>query len=156
MVRDFQLPGRSPVYGTNGMVSTSHPLATEAAISVLRRGGNAIDAAITASAVLAVVEPGMTGLGGDCFAIYAEAGKPLVGLNGAGRSPAATDLQWFLDQGLKDVPVESPHSVTIPGAVDAWDKLLADHGTISLGDAMQPAIRYAEEGFVVAPKVAAG
>ena len=155
MARDFQLPGRSPVYGTNGMVSTSHPLATEAAIGVLRRGGNAIDAAITASAVLAVVEPGMTGLGGDCFAIYAEAGKPLVGLNGAGRAPAATDLQWFLDQGLEDVAVESPHSVTIPGAVDAWDKLLADHGTISLGDAMQPAIRFAEEGFVVAPKVAA-
>lgn len=154
MSRDFQFPGRSAVYATNGMAATSHPLATEAAIDTMRRGGNAIDAAITASAVLAVVEPAMTGVGGDCFAIYAEAGKPLVGINGAGRSPAATDLQWFLDQGLDEVPVNSPQAVTMPGAVDAWDRLLKDHGTISLGDALQPAIRYAEEGFAVAPRVA--
>ena len=154
MSRDFQFPGRSPVYGTNGMAATSHPLATEAAIGVMRRGGNAVDAAITASAVLAVVEPAMTGIGGDCFAIYAQAGKPLVGINGAGRSSAATNLQWFIDKGLDEVPVNSPQSVTIPGAVDAWDKLLTDHGTISLGDALQPAIRYAEEGFAVAPRVA--
>ncbi len=154
MSRDFQLPGRSPVYASNGMAATSHPLATEAAINTLRRGGNAIDAAITASAVLAVVEPAMTGIGGDCFAIYAEAGKPLVGINGAGRSAAATDLQWFLDQGLDEVPVNSAHSVTIPGAVDAWDRLLQDHGTISLGEALQPAIRFAEEGFAVASRVA--
>lgn len=154
MSRDFQLPGRSPVYATNGMAATSHPLATEAAVNAMRRGGNAIDAAITAAAVLAVVEPAMTGIGGDCFAIYAEAGKPLVGINGAGRAPAATDLQWFLDQGLDEVPVNSPQAVTIPGAVDAWDRLLKDHGTISLGDALQPAIRFAEEGFAVAPRVA--
>lgn len=154
MSRDFQLPGRSPAYGTNGMVATSHPLASEVAIMVLRRGGNAVDAAVTASGVQAVVEPAMTGIGGDCFAIYGEAGKPLVAINGAGRSPAGIDPQWFFDKGLEEVPEESPHAVTIPGAVDCWQRLLDDHGTISLGEALQPAVRLAKEGSPVTPRVA--
>lgn len=153
--RDFHLPGRSPVYAANSLCATSHPLATEAAISVLRRGGNAIDAAVTASAVLAVVEPAMTGIGGDCFAIIARKDKPLVGLNGSGRAPAAAKTAFFLDKGMTEIGEESVHSVTVPGAIDAWDRLLKEHGTIGLDAALQPAIKLAEEGFAVAPRVAA-
>ena len=152
--RDFQLPGRSPVYAGNAMCATSHPLATEAALSVLRRGGNAVDAAVTAAAVLAVVEPAMTGIGGDCFAIVARKDGQPTGINGSGRAPAAATAQWFQVHGIEAIDPESVHAVTVPGAVDAWDRLLADEGTIGLGEALAPAIRLAEEGFFVAPRVA--
>ena len=154
MVRDFQLPGRSPAYGTNGMVASSHPLASETAVQIMHQGGNAIDAAIAASAVLAVVEPAMTGIGGDCFAIVARPGKPLVGINGSGRAPAGIDQQKVIDSGISVIPEENPLSVTLPGAIDAWDKLLGKYGRLGFDEVLQPAIRYAEEGFVVAPRVA--
>ncbi len=148
------MPGRSPVFGTNAMVASSHPLASETAIAIMRKGGNAIDAAIAAAAVLAVVEPAMTGIGGDCFALVSRQSKPLVAINGSGRAPRAIEPQKVLDQQLDTIPEEHPLSVTIPGAVDAWDRLLKDFGTMGFDEVLQPAIRYAEEGFAVAPRVA--
>ncbi len=155
-MRNFQLPGRSTVHGRNGAAATSHPLATLAAIDTLKRGGNAIDAAVTAGAVLAVVEPQSTGIGGDCFVLYTKGGgADVIGLNGSGRAPAAATAQWYVDRGFNHIPPAlSPHCVTIPGAIDAWDRLLRGHGTWSFAEALAPAIDYAENGFAVAPRVA--
>ena len=155
-MRNFQLPGRSTVHARNGAAATSHPLATVAAIDTLKRGGNAVDAAVTAGAVLAVVEPQSTGIGGDCFVLYAKGGgSEVVGLNGSGRAPAAARASWYLDRGFDRIPPAlSPHCVTVPGAVDAWDRLLREHGTWSLAEALAPAIDHAENGFAVAPRVA--
>jgi gamma-glutamyltranspeptidase/glutathione hydrolase len=139
----------------NGMASTSHPLASLAAVECLRRGGNAVDAAVTASAVLCVVEPQSTGIGGDCFAIVATPDGALHGLNGSGRAAAGVTLDWFLERGLGEVHHDSVHAVTVPGAVAAWARLLADHGTWDLGRCLEAAIGHAEEGFPVAPRIAA-
>ena len=153
-MRDFHHPGRSTVHAQNGMAACSHPLASLTAIDILRDGGNAIDAAVAASAVLCVVEPMMTGIGGDCFALIAKDGKgPVIGLNGSGHAPAASDAATLRDQGLDRIPRHSPHAVTIPGAIAAWAKLIKDHGRKSLGEVLQPAIRFAEEGFVVSPRI---
>jgi gamma-glutamyltranspeptidase/glutathione hydrolase len=155
-MRDFHLPGRSPVYAAHGMAATSMPSATLAALDVLRAGGNALDAAVCAAAVLAVVEPESTGIGGDCFCLYAPAGeRRVVALNGSGRAPAAARIDWFEGQGITALDDISPHTVTVPGAVAAWERLLAAHGTKGLEDLLQPAIRYAEDGFPVTPRVAA-
>jgi len=154
-MRDFQLPGRSPVRATDAMVATSHPLSTLAAIDMLRSGGNAMDAAVTAAAVQAVVEPQSTGIGGDCFVLYAPGGQgtPLA-FNGSGRSPRAADLDWYLEQGFAAIPEIGPHAVTVPGAIDAWCRLLDDHGRKGIDAALAPAIRYAESGYVVHDRVA--
>lgn len=152
-MRDFELPGRSPVMATNGMAATSHPLASEAAIAILRQGGNAMDAAIAACAMQCVVEPGSTGLGGDCFALYAAAGSAeIVAFNGAGRAPAAATPERFADLGMDTIPRQSPHAVTIPGAVDAWTRLHRDHGRLDFADLLQPAIASADNGYPVAPR----
>ena len=154
-MRDFHLPGRSPVLATHGMAATSVPAATLTAIDVLRAGGNALDAAVAAVAVLGVVEPHSTGIGGDCFCLYAPAGTGrVVALNGSGRAPAAARIDWFEAQGITALTNTSPHTVTIPGAVAAWETLLAAHGSKGLDELLQPAIRFAEEGFAVTPRVA--
>ena len=154
-MRDFHFPGRSPAYSNKGMAATSHPLATLTAVDVLRAGGNAIDAAIAASTVLCVVEPQATGIGGDCFVLYAPAGSgKVVALNGSGKSPAGADLSWYLDQGMKHISLQSPHSVTVPGAVDAWWKLHGDYGRKPWGELFSTAIRLATEGYTVHPRVA--
>lgn len=153
-MRDYQLPGRSPVYAVNGMAATAHPLATGAAVDVLRRGGNAVDAAIAAAGILAVVEPGMSGIGGDCFALLAMAGQPIVGYNGSGTAPAAAEADQLRAQGLTHIAPDSPHSVTIPGAVGAWQAMSSSYGTRGLDELLQPAIRYADTGYLVQPKVA--
>ena len=154
-MRDFQRPGRSTVHGTRGVAATSHPLATATAIELLRAGGNAVDAAVAACAVQGVVEPQSTGIGGDCFALYAPGGRvPPYAINGSGRAPAAASVAWFQEQGIDAIEFESPHAVTVPGAVGTWERLLADHGTKGLDEVLQPAIRYAEEGFVVHSRVA--
>jgi gamma-glutamyltranspeptidase/glutathione hydrolase len=154
-MRDFHLPGRSPAYGSNGMAATSMPQATLAAIDVLRAGGNAVDAAVAAVAVLCVVEPQSTGIGGDCFCLYAPAGqKKVIALNGSGRAAAAATIDAYEQLGITEFDLSSPHTVTVPGAVSAWETLLAAHGTRGLDTLLQPAIRYAEEGTPIFPRVA--
>ncbi|RAH97285.1 gamma-glutamyltransferase [Acuticoccus sediminis] len=152
--RDFNA-GRSAVYSQNGAAATAHPLATLTAIDVLRSGGNAVDAAIAAMAQLCVIEPHSTGLGGDCFAIYWKAGSPRpIGLNASGRAPKAATLDWYREAGIAEIQVETPHAVTVPGAVDGWCRLVEDHGTKSIEELLQPAIKSAEDGFLLAPRVA--
>jgi gamma-glutamyltranspeptidase / glutathione hydrolase len=152
-MRSFHFPGRSPTVTRNAMAATSHPAATLAAIETLQRGGNAVDAAITATALLCVIEPAMTGIGGDCFALLHKPGQGLIALNGSGRAPQAATAHWYAKAGITSIDVTSPHAVTIPGAIDAWATLLADHGTRSLAEALAPAIEAAEGGFAVAPRV---
>ncbi|OJW23111.1 MAG: gamma-glutamyltransferase [Rhodospirillales bacterium 69-11] len=154
-MRDFHLPGRSPVYATHGMAATSMPAATLTALDVLRNGGNALDAAVAACAVLCVIEPQSTGIGGDCFCLYAPAGTGKVhALNGSGRAPAAATIDWYESQGISAIENTSAHSVTVPGAINAWETLLAAHGRKGLDELLQPAIRYAAEGWPVHAKVA--
>jgi gamma-glutamyltranspeptidase/glutathione hydrolase len=154
-MRDFHVPGRSPVFASGGMAATSHPLASLAAIEALRAGGTAADAAIAAVAVLCVVEPAMTGIGGDCFCLVAKPGAPVWGYNGSGRAAAAVTSEKLRAQGLSGkIPVTSAHAVTVPGAVEAWGAILAAHGRFGLDRALQAAIGYAENGYPVAPRVA--
>src|SRR5436190_12546255 len=152
MTRDFHLPGRSPVIAREGMAATSHPLASLAAIEVLRAGGNAADAAVTAAAVLGVVEPHMTGIGGDCFCLIAKPGMPTWGYNGSGRTGAR--MRFEMLGGARNVGLDSIHAVTVPGAVEAWAAILGTHGRFGLDRALAPAIHYAQTGFVVAPRIA--
>ena len=153
MSRDFQLPGRSPVIARDGMAATSHPLATLAAIDTLRAGGNAVDAAVTAAATLCVVEPHMTGIGGDCFCLVSQPGKPAWGYNGSGRAGIKASAEALRAQGLDEVG-NSIHCVTVPGAVEAWEQILKAHGRFGLDRALQPAIKFAEDGFPVAARTA--
>ena len=136
------------------MAATSSGPATLAALDVLRRGGNAVDAAVTAAAVLCVAEPHMTGIGGDCFGLVGQPDGEIEGLNGSGRSSALADADRLIGAGLSEIPRDSVHAVTVPGAVDAWAKLLARCGTIDLGQALEPAIELAQRGCPVAPRVA--
>jgi gamma-glutamyltranspeptidase/glutathione hydrolase len=154
-MRDFHRPGRSAVFAENGLCATSHPLAAQVAIATLQRGGNAADAAVAAAVTLGLCEPQMTGLGGDCFVMVKPAGaETLIGLNGSGRAPKALTAEALRADGHAAVPLLSAHAVTTPGAVAAFDRLLADHGKLGLADALAPAIAYAEQGVPVAPRVA--
>ncbi len=154
-MRNLEFPGRSPVLSPHGMAATSHPLATQAAIEILKKGGNALDAAIAACSVQCVVEPHSTGIGGDCFCFYAPAGdtKNLVAYNGSGQAPAAAHADWYVSRGIKSIERQSPHSVTVPGAVNAWCELNSDHGNLSLDEILQAAIRYAADGYPISSRV---
>ncbi len=154
MARDFHLPGRSQVIASEGMAATSHPLATLAALDVLRAGGTAADAAVAAVAVLCVIEPHMTGIGGDCFCLVADPGKPVWGYNGCGRAGAAASTEALLAKGMRSIEPTSPHAVNVPGSIEAWGEILKAHGSWTLDRLLAPAIRYAEHGFPVAPRVA--
>jgi gamma-glutamyltranspeptidase / glutathione hydrolase len=141
---------RSVVMAEHGMVATSQPLAAQAGLRVLQAGGNAVDAAITAAAVLNVVEPMSTGIGGDAFALLYLAREGAVrALNASGRAPAAATCERVRTLCKGRLPTTGPLAVTVPGALDGWATLLASHGTISLADALAPAVHYAEEGFPV-------
>lgn len=148
--------GRSTVYAPKGAVGTSQPLATGAALKVLEAGGNAFDAAVAAAAVLNVTEPYMTGIGGDMFVIaWSVEEGGLVGLDASGRSGSKTpSAEVFRAAGEDRVPYRGPRSVTVPGALSGWDALLERYGTLTLGEALEPAIRIAEEGFPVTPIIA--
>ncbi len=154
-MRDFQAPGRSAVYASNGICATSHPLAAKVAIEVLEAGGNAVDAAIAGAVLLGICEPQMTGIGGDCFVLLKPAGsEEIVALNGSGRAPRAASAAEFRARGLNAIPLRGVDPVTIPGAIDAFCRLSTDWGKLGLDRALAPAIRYAEEGVPVAPRVA--
>jgi gamma-glutamyltranspeptidase/glutathione hydrolase len=154
-MRDFHLPGRSAVYADNGMCATSHPLASSAAIEVLKNGGNAVDAAIAGAVLLGLCEPQMTGIGGDCFALVKPGGtEEIFALNGSGRAPAAFSVQALRDAGHKNVPDSSPHAVTIPTAVDGFFKLSERFGRLGMADSLAPSIHYAKNGVPVAPRTA--
>ena len=154
-MRDFQFPGRSSVFATSGMCATSHPLASRTAIDILQRGGNAADAAIAAVMVLNLCEPHMTGLAGDCFVLLKPAGDAdITALNGSGRAPAASDAAALRAAGHATVPLYGVAPVTLPGAVDAFCRLNADWGRMALAELLAPAIRYAQDGVPVAPRVA--
>ena len=154
-MRDFHFPGRSPVLATNGICATSHPLAARAAVDILARGGNAMDAAIAGAVLLGICEPQMTGIGGDCFVLYSPAGSEEVhALNGSGRAPAALDAAKLRDKGEKTVPLRSADAVTIPTAIDAFCHLSDSLGKLGLDALLAPAIHYADAGVPVAPRVA--
>jgi gamma-glutamyltranspeptidase/glutathione hydrolase len=147
---------RSPVLARHGMVATSQPLAAMAGLRVLMDGGNAPDAAVTTAAMLNVVEPMSTGVGGDCFALFYEASTGRVGaLNGSGRAPAAFALEEAQRLGLLEIPFTGALPVTVPGTVSGWEALLERFGTMSLGECLAPAIRAAEEGFPVTERIGA-
>lgn len=154
-MRNLELPGRSPVHAPHGMAATSHPLASQAALDMLKAGGNAMDGAIAAVAVQCVTEPGSTGIGGDCFCLYAPEGRDkVIGFNGSGRAPAAADIAYYRDQGITEFSRMSPHAVTVPGAIDGWTRLHADHGRMPLADVLAPAINYARHGYPLSSRVA--
>lgn len=153
-MRDFHLPGRSEVFAAEGMAATSHPLAARTAIDVLQAGGNAADAAVAALAMLAVVEPHMTGIGGDCFCLLAKSDGAVWGYNGSGRAPAEASAERLWGEGLREIGMESIHAVTVPGAIEAWAAILAAHGRFGLDRALQPAIRAAHDGHPVGARVA--
>jgi gamma-glutamyltranspeptidase / glutathione hydrolase len=144
---------RSPVYGQNGMVATSQPLATAAGLEILSKGGNAADAAVAAGAALNVTEPTSTGIGGDMFALYySEDTKRVTALNGSGRAPAALTLERLKQDGFStELPPFHVHTVTVPGACAGWFDLVERHGSLPMADLLGPAIRLAREGFPVAP-----
>ena len=153
MSRDFQLPGRSPVIACEGMAATSHPLATLAAVDMLRAGGTAADAAVAAVATLCVVEPHMTGIGGDCYWMLSQPGKPVAAYNGSGRAGAKASYDALRAKGMTEIGT-SIHAVTVPGAIDAWEAILKAHGRFGLDRALDRAIKYAEGGFPVAARIA--
>ena len=147
---------RSPVLAVNGMVATSQPLASSAALRVLQDGGNAVDAAITAAAVLNVVEPMSTGIGGDMFAlVYMQQDRKPVGLNGSGWAGSNATIDFFRNRNLDEVPMTGIYSVTIPGAVAGWHALHQRYGTLPMSRILAPAIDYAENGFPVSDIIAA-
>jgi gamma-glutamyltranspeptidase/glutathione hydrolase len=154
MFRDFHSPGRSPVFACEGMAATSHPIASTIAVDTLRSGGTAADAAVAAIAALGVLEPHMTGIGGDCFCLVAKPGAPVWGYNGSGRAGAAARAELLVAQGVRTIEPKSVHSVTVPGAVEAWATVLEHHGRFGFDRALAPAIHYAQEGFPVAPRIA--
>lgn len=146
---------RSEVIARQGIAATSHPLATQVALEILKLGGSAVDAAIAANALLGLVEPTGCGIGGDLFAIVWDAkSNELYGLNGSGRSPQGLTIDYFRKNKLKSIPSFGPLPVTVPGCVDGWDELHRKFGKLSIEEILNPAITYAEEGFPLTEVVA--
>ena len=147
-VTGSQFLTRSPVLANNAMAATSQPLATQVALEIMRKGGNAMDAAIAANAMLGLVEPTGNGIGGDLFAIIWDAKSArLYGLNASGRSPKSISLEWFLDNDYKKIPSHGPLPVTVPGAVDGWFMIHDRFGKLSVKEILGPTIDYARSGL---------
>ena len=145
---------RSEVISQNGMVATSHPLASQIGIDILQNGGNAIDAAIAANSALGLMEPTGNGIGGDLFAIvWIEKEKKLYGLNASGRSPENLTLEYFKENNFKSIPAYGPLPVSVPGCVDGWFELHNKFGKTSMANILSPTIKYAEDGFPVSELV---
>ncbi len=144
---------RSVTLGLNGTVATSNPLAANAGLDMLKKGGNAVDAAVCAASVLNVVEPMSTGVGGDVFAlVYDSNTKQIEALNGSGRSSMQANIDDLRKEGMDSIPLEGPYSgmaVSVPGCVDAWDQLQKKFGVFSLDTVLVPAIDYSHNGFGV-------
>jgi gamma-glutamyltranspeptidase / glutathione hydrolase len=154
--RPTSMAGRSTVYAPTGVVATSQPLASAAGLAVLRDGGNAIDAAVAAAAVLSVTEPHMTGIGGDMFAlVWLAKERKLVALNASGRAGSLMTRETLEKRGFRSGSQQGAMSVTVPGALAGWDMLIRTHGRRTLAQALQPAIAYARDGFPVSPIIAA-
>ncbi len=154
-MRNFHEIGRSLIYSMNGLAATSHPLATLEAILILKQGGNAIDAAIAANAVLSVVEPQSTGIGGDCFAlIHIQGNKKPIAINGSGKAASYADVSFFEKRKIDTLDINSVHSITIPGCVGAWSKMSKTWGKLSWGDLFKSAIDYSKKGYVVLERIA--
>ncbi len=146
---------RSEVIAQHGMAATSHPLATQVAIDILKKGGSAVDAAIAANACLGLMEPVSNGIGGDLFAIVWDAKtQKLYGLNASGRSPKSLTLDYFLENGYESIPYYGPLPVSVPGCVDGWYELHKKFGKLSMKENLQPTIDYAREGFPMAELIA--
>ena len=154
-VTGSQFSTRSPVLANNAMVATSQPLATQVALEIMRKGGNAMDAAVAANAMLGLVEPTGNGIGGDLFAIIWDAKSArLYGLNASGRSPKSISLEWFLENDYKKIPSHGPLPVTVPGAVDGWFMIHDRFGKLSMKEILEPTIEYARSGFPVSQLIA--
>ena len=146
---------RSEALGTQGMVCTSQPLATQVGLEILKKGGTAIDAAIAANAMLGLTEPTGNGVGGDIFAIVWDAkSQKLIGLNGSGKSPQSLKLSWFKEQGMKIIPSYGALSVSVPGCVDGWYMLHNRFGKLPMDQLLNPTIEYASKGFPVTEVIA--
>src|SRR5580658_6274497 len=147
--------GRSVVIAPHGMVATSQPLAAQVGLDILKRGGNAVDAAIAANAAIGLMEPMSCGVGGDLFAIVWDAkSKKLYGLNASGRSPYKATRALFAEKGLKEIPEHGPLSWSVPGCVSGWEELHKKFGTLPMPDLLLPATQYAEQGFPVSEQIA--
>ena len=154
-MRNFQNPGKSITFSKNGMVATSHYLASVIGLDILKKGGNAVDSIIAMSLALPLCEPQSTGLFGDVFCILKLANKDdFIGLNGSGKSPLKINSDFLRQSGLKKIPETDVCSITLPGAIKSFESLHSKFGNMDLFDICKPAINYAEEGVVVSPRVA--
>ncbi len=153
-MRDFHLPGRSPVLTANGLCATSHPLAAKTAVNILELGGNAMDAAIAGAVILGICEPQMTGIGGDCFVLFSPAGsQEIKAMNASGKAPSGLNADKLREKGYEKMPRCTADAVTVPGAIDAFCQLSDDWGKLGLDTLLAPSIHYATEGVPVAPRV---
>ncbi len=153
-MRDFQKPERSEVFSSNGMIATSHPLAAKIGLDAMNKGGNAIDAAIASALMLVLCEPQSTGLFGDAFAIIkSKKSKSIIGLNGSGKAPMNQSSETLLSENMENIPLNSAHSVTVPGAVSLFEEVSNKFGNLGLKELCAQPIKYAEEGVIVSPRV---
>ncbi|MFO7992347.1 MAG: gamma-glutamyltransferase, partial [Thermoplasmata archaeon] len=143
---------RTLVYGNKGMVCSSQPLAAQAGLEILKKGGNAVDAAVATAAALTAVEPTSNGIGGDCFALFWN-GKELKGLNSSGPSPKNISIEKVKDRGYEQMPKHGWIPVTVPGVPAGWAELVSNEGELTLNEVLKPAVEYAEEGHPVSPTV---
>ena len=151
-MRNFHLAGRSTVHAQNAMVATSHPLAALTAIEVMRSGGTAADAAVSACALLGVIEPQSTGIGGDCSRWCSQrVTARSLPTTAPGRAPKAAEPYWYLERDLHAIPLTSAHAVSCSRRGGCLGTILRDHGKLGLDTLLQPAIKAAEEGYVVSP-----